>query len=363
MELPKTDDKFRFKIENSQIETEQLPEHIDNFRDCIAEYFFEKDYVSREPLKLNRPSSSFTLFTTAAVQAWELDLISGSISDDFSKYYINQLVFRSVNTTDYKINSFQSFQNVATCFYTKSTNDFNSSVQEWVNFISMFLSEGQSIITTTKTKNRTQTWHKKESFEVKVYINQGNKKADSLQEVGHCSLIYLPTNNYFIDSGFGLERLYNTLNYKNFKQNIEDPSFVLKENYMNIYTLLDNLISEGVLSDTKDKVSKIRKLIISLMDLHQNDYRTMFGRLSFTNINQKNVPIVRRLIIRQILSNLINQNNQDSEFKISTTKNWEMKSPLEFAKLFENKVNFFNVMLSTKNIDFNYLESIWNETK
>jgi hypothetical protein len=363
MELLKIDDKFRFKIENSIRQKEKLTENIDDFQDHIANYFFEKDYVSRESLKLNRPSSSFTLFTTAAVQAWELDLISGYMPEDFSKYYINQPVFRSAHVTDYKLNSFQSFRNVATCYYTKSSGDFNSSVQEWVNFISKFLTDGQSVITTSKTKNSTQTWHKKDSFEVKVYINQGNKQADSLQEVGHCSLIYLPSNNYFIDSGFGLERLFNTLNYQNFKQNIEDPSFVLQENFKNLYSLLDNLISEDVLSDSKDKVSKIRKLIINLMDLHQNDYIPIFGRLSFTDIEQKNAQILKRLIIRQILSNLINQNNQDSEIKISTTKNWEMKSPLEFAKLFENKANYFNVILLSKNLDFNYLESIWNETK
>lgn len=91
-----------------------------------------------------------TFFTTAAVQIWEDRLLKRLDSTDFKKYFINQTVFRSSSKTDHSLNSYQSFQNIVTCYYTKNTADFDNSIHHWSGFIEPYLTKYQSISFTSQ---------------------------------------------------------------------------------------------------------------------------------------------------------------------------------------------------------------------
>ena len=332
-------------IKNTGRLTWELPNKIGILESRCLKHFQGLDYREKQSLPLIRPEQSNTLFTTAAVQIWEDHLLKKLDTTDFKKYFINQTVFRSGSKTDYSLNSYQSFQNIATCFYTDNTMDFNNSIHHWTDFIEPYLTKYQSISFTSKSKTEEQTWHNNPSYEVKIYLNQN----DSSQEIGHCSLIHLPRSLYFVDAGFGLQRMYNALNWQNFKESLADSQVVLREDANANLKLIELLLIERIEDTSKDRNYRLRKIIVNFIHLFRGNYDVLFNFLKVYDYASDRLKI-QKLVMRQILFDLISENNERSDIRISTTKNWENLLVKEFFDKFNQHMSIFKSLLSKHNI-------------
>lgn len=332
-------------IKNTGMVTSELPNKIGILENRCLVHFQGLDYQEKQSLPLIRPEQSNTLFTTAAVQIWEERLLKRLDSTDFKKYFINQTVFRSSSKTDHSLNSYQSFQNIATCYYTKNTADFDNSIHHWSGFIKPYLTKYQSISFTSKSKTEEQTWHKNPSYEVKIYLNQN----DSSQEIGHCSLIHLPHSLYFVDAGFGLQRMYNALNWSNFTASLADSQIVLREDANANFKLIEHLLAEGIENAPKDKIYIFRKIIVNFIRLFRGSYDVLFNFMNVYDYGSDKLKI-QRLVMRQILFDLITGNNELSNMKIRPTKNSEALPVKEFFDKFNQHRSIFQRLLSKHNI-------------